>query len=176
MDKKESCRKIDMMTNFYGVFIGHGIALISMCHYPDAKAPLIFVGVGLVILEILGLASGLRNWRLLNTRIKHLVFRMIVFIMINIFLITFFILTVDYGRRAIYLDVFRDVVIANSIIFYLYSILLFIIQTTKYFIFKEKVKATKKLKSVSTASAPTSEEFDEEEIYENGDVFLKSDI
>lgn len=158
-----------LLGDFYGVFIGHGIALNSMCHYPDAYAPLIFVGVGLVILELLGLASGLRNWRLLNTRVKHLVFRMIVFIMINILLINFFILTVENPRHSRHLDAFRNVVISNSIIFYLYSTILFIIQIVKYCLHLKMVKANNKL-PVSSAIDQKAEIEEDKEDHENGDI------
>ena len=65
-----------LMSDLFGVFIGIGITASSdQMRGHHHRATVIFLGTGIMIVHVLGISAGLKDWRLLNTGGKFLTFR-----------------------------------------------------------------------------------------------------
>ena len=141
-----------------------------------SKAPMIFIGVGMIFLHLLGLVAGFRTWRPINTAGKFLTFRSTNNTAILVFLIMFLAHCFSYNTQWKE-ESFRNIVLTGLVINIGFLMCLQIILIMKYCQKKpnknkaKRVKVDSCSKIISDASAPTVEG-----TYENVDELIKTDL
>merc|ERR1712107_283275 len=163
-----------LMSDLFGVFIGIGITASSdQMRGHHHRATVIFLGSGIMIVHVLGIIAVLKDWRLLNTGGKFLTFRCFN-LLASLGLSIYFWVLDGWHWHSTSLRLPSYILSVLNQILYL---VLFSILIGQFCIYKKRnsLNPTKNTKQAPKNSSTSSSSVTEEDIYENGDVFIKSD-